>query len=151
MRVFISWSGDKSEQIAHDLSRWLPRVIQRIEPYMSSNDIEKGTRWSSEIAQQLDETDYGVVCLVPENLQAPWIQFEAGAVSKSLKKAKVSPILFGVNKADLADNPLRWFQCTDFRKEDMRKLMQDMNKAEGTEPLKSSILEGAFDKYWGDL
>ena len=91
MKVFISWSGKRSQALANMLRDWLPNVIQAIKPWMSDVDIDKGSRWSKDIALQLEESKVGIICLTPENLEAPWILFEAGALSKSLEKTYVCP------------------------------------------------------------
>src|SRR3954469_20494730 len=83
-RVFISWSGDTSRQVAEALKDWLPEVIEGIEPWLSTQDLTAGMRWGSELASQLERTDFGVICLTPDNLQAPWILFEAGALAKAV-------------------------------------------------------------------
>ncbi len=50
MKLFISWSGARSEYIAEVLREWLPNVIQAVCPWMSASDIDKGSRWSSNLA-----------------------------------------------------------------------------------------------------
>jgi hypothetical protein len=84
MRLFISWSGDLSHRIAECLFEWLPMVLQGLEPYMSSESIEKGARWSSHIGKELEEARFGLVILTKENLSSRWLHFEAGAVAKSV-------------------------------------------------------------------
>ena len=42
MKVFISWSGITSEKIGEALIDWLPKVIQRVKPYFTPEDLEKG-------------------------------------------------------------------------------------------------------------
>jgi len=150
MRIFITWSGGRSEQIAQHLHEWLQSVIQKIVPYVSTNDIEKGSRWPTEIAQNLDEIHFGIACVLPENTRAEWLQFESGALSKSLnnKEGRVAPILFGVQQEMLVNNPLSLFQCTKFSKLDMRQLMSDINKAEGGELVKPTVLDRAFEHNW---
>jgi hypothetical protein len=54
MKIFISWSGQVSKQIAADLREWLPLMNQTFVPYMSSEDIEKGTHWSASIRRELE-------------------------------------------------------------------------------------------------
>ena len=53
MKVFLGWSGDTSHKVALALHAWLPRVIQTIIPYVSSEDIAKGARWIPDIAKEL--------------------------------------------------------------------------------------------------
>ena len=81
MKVFISWSGETSKGLAEALREWLPAVIQAVNPYFSPDDVSKGSRWSSEISKELEDSAIGIICLTKENLEAPWIMFEAGALS----------------------------------------------------------------------
>ena len=63
MRVFLSWSGQQSRQVAAALRDWLPEVIQRINPWMSSEDISAGERWMNQLSSELEKTSYAVLCL----------------------------------------------------------------------------------------
>src|SRR5262245_19790474 len=85
MKVFISWSGDISKAVASALRDWLPKVIQHVKPWMSEQDIPKGTRWLGYISEQLKEVKTGIICLTPDNQQNPWILFEAGALAKTVE------------------------------------------------------------------
>ena len=71
LRVFISWSGEVSHKVAEALESWLPSVIQSVEPYMSEEDIEKGTRWSQDITRELELCNYGIICVTRTNIEAP--------------------------------------------------------------------------------
>lgn len=82
MKVFLSWSGDRSRVVADVLRNWLPSVLQAVRPYFSPEDIEKGSKWSLEISRELDASDYGILCVTTENVASPWMLFEAG---RSLK------------------------------------------------------------------
>jgi hypothetical protein len=61
MKVFISWSGPTSKAVARVLYEWLPIVLQSIKPFMSSEEIEKGARWASTIANELEDTSFGLI------------------------------------------------------------------------------------------
>jgi len=63
MKVFISWSGSLSERVAKAIHDWLPNVIQSLDVFMSSEDIEKGSRWFSDVSSELDKTDFGIAHL----------------------------------------------------------------------------------------
>src|SRR3989454_7866890 len=115
MKVFISWSGDRSRTIADVLRRWLPSVLQAVRPYFSPDDIAKGTRWSSEIAKELEASKIGIICLTGDNLSAPWLMFESGALAKNLDKSFVIPLLVGIKQSDVS-GPLAQFQLTVFEK-----------------------------------
>ena len=49
--VFISWSGDRSERVAAALHEWLPMVVGTAAPWMSKEDIEKGSRPLDELGK----------------------------------------------------------------------------------------------------
>ncbi|MGZ4829279.1 MAG: toll/interleukin-1 receptor domain-containing protein [Candidatus Angelobacter sp.] len=110
LKVFISWSGGTSKAIAEAIYCWLPQVIQSITPWMSTEDISAGTRWSAAIAGELETAHFGIICVTPDNVNAPWLQFEAGALSKTLANAFVCPYIFGLHPSELK-GPLAQFQA----------------------------------------
>jgi hypothetical protein len=149
MKVFLSWSGGLSEATAGALRDWLPSVLQSIEPYVSSADIEKGARWSIDIGQQLDETAFGILCVTAENAQSPWLNFEAGALSKSMDASRVSPFLIDLRPIDLV-GPLAQFQATVPTRDDVRRLVQSINNA-CPGPIEPARIAAAVDRWWPDL
>lgn len=87
MKVFISWSGPVSHKVAQALSDWLPSVVQQVQPLFSSEHVRKGAGWFESIGKELEATNVGILCLTKENLTAPWILYEAGALGKHQDKA----------------------------------------------------------------
>lgn len=150
MKVFISWSGDLSKKIAEEFSGWLQSVIQTVDPYFTPEDIEKGSMWSSEIARNLDESEVGVLCLTPKNLDSEWMLFEGGALTRKLGESRVCPLLFEVSSKDLP-LPLQQFQATEFNKGDIYKLLTTINEANEGTGLNEQVLEKNFEKWWPDL
>jgi hypothetical protein len=149
MRVFISWSGTASQELAKALAEWLPTVLQAVDPFMSDNDIEKGERWSDKISSELEQGQYGIICLTPENKDATWLHFEAGALSKVFKDARVAPLLFDLSPSDIR-GPLVSFQCATYRKDEVRKLLASMNTA-CPKPLATDRLEKTFEALWSEF
>ena len=150
MEVFISWSGVRSKKIAEALHDWLPKVIQAVDPFMSAVDINQGSRWSSQIGSRLQRVRFGLICLTPENLKAPWLLFEAGALSKSLDDSRVVPYLYGITLAQL-QGPLAQFQASEANKEQTFKMLKSINEASKGSGLDSARLEEAFEKWWPEL
>lgn len=150
MKVFLSWSGITSHKTAIIFRDWLPSVIQSIVPYVSSEDIDKGARWSTDIAQELEDSSFGILCVTKENFHAPWLTFEAGALSKTMEKASVSPFLFDIKRSEVS-GPILQFQSTIFEKEDIRKLISSLNRACATENLSEERLEKAFSVWYPTL
>lgn len=150
MKVFISWSEKDSRKFGEALRDWLPVVLQFVEPYFTPSDVEKGSRWNSEIAKELESSKMGIICVTRENLHSDWVLFEAGALSKSLESSRVCPILFGIKNTDLA-GPLKQFQTTEFNKNDFKKLVSAINANYGESKLKEKVLESAFEKWWPEL
>ena len=152
--VFISWSGEVSRQYAELLNRWLPRVIQAVEPFYSPDDIEKGSFWFGEVTKKLNESAIGLICLTEENKNKPWILFEAGALNKGLSTKRVCPILIDLEPKDV-NEPISKFQLTKMQKNDMYKLLKTINAELGDDKLSNDVLEDAFfitwDKFYQDF
>lgn len=145
MKVFISWSGATSRSVAEALSSWLPKVIQGVEPFVSAKDIDKGANWTVELARELDDAEFGIVCLAPDNLLSPWLNYEAGAITKSVN-SRVCPVLFEVTKEQVKP-PIAQLQMTSIDIDDFLMLMGSMNKVAGS-PLTSESLKEAVTVWW---
>jgi len=149
-KVFISWSGELSKKLAEELRGWLPSVLQFVKPYFTPEDIEKGTRWHTDIALELASSNVGILCLTKDNTESPWILFEAGALSKNLDRSNVCTILFNLDTSDFT-GPLTSFQATQFNKEDFKKLIVTINNTGNEAKLSSDTLDGVFEMWWPKL
>lgn len=152
MKVFISWSGERSRKIGEQLRDWLPTVLQSVDPYFTPEDTEKGTRWLSEISQELSASKIGIFCVTRDNINSNWLLFEAGVLSKELEKTYVCPILFGVKPVDLAP-PMRQFQATEFTKDDFKRLIDVINDrmSSGQGKLLPKVLDNSFKAFWPQI
>ncbi len=150
MDVFISWSGKRSGAAAEALRDWLPKIINALKPWLSAADIDKGARWSTEIATKLRDSKAGIICLTPSNVHAEWILFEAGALSKTIENTYVCPFLIGLEPADVKP-PLAQFQATRATKSDALKLLKTLNSALGDAALAAGHIDEVFEVWWPKL
>jgi hypothetical protein len=169
MKIFISWSGNVSRYVAENLQGWLRDVNHSLTPWVSSSDIQAGAPWSIKLARELRDTSFGVICLTRSNLAAPWLLFEAGALSKQVEglagsnsgasaenHSLVCPYLIGgLRKADLSEGPLSQFQLTDSTAEGTLFLLKSINsvlrRVEPDNAYDSGTLQRAFDTWWPKL
>ena len=116
----------------------------------SSEDIDKGARWSTDIANELSDSTFGILCVTRENINEPWLIFEAGALSKSMENAYVSPFLFDIKQSEI-DGPILQFQSTTFEKDDLKKLVTTLNKACDQDSLTEERLNKTFEVWYPTL
>ncbi|WP_238649748.1 toll/interleukin-1 receptor domain-containing protein [Paenibacillus piscarius] len=147
MKVFISWSGDKSRKVGELLDDWLQCVLQAIDPWMSSKDIDRGSLWFSEITDQLKDTSIGIICLTKANKEKPWILFEAGALAKGLSSNRVLTFLIDLVPTDIGD-PLAQFNHTYPDKAGLWQLVRTLNSSLQDKALKEKVLEKVFETYF---
>jgi TIR domain len=150
MKVFISWSGERSRAIALALHGWLPTIIQTVKPWISEEDITKGARWAAELTKELEQTSVGIICLTPENLHAPWLIFEAGALSKTQQSTYICTLLYEIEYTDF-QGPLAQFQYTRAEEDDMKRLVHDINRLQGEEAFSEKQIDTAFVRGWDDF
>jgi hypothetical protein len=151
MKVFLSWSGKRSKAVASALRDWLKLFFgPGVDPWMSQHDIAAGERWSVEVAKVLETCDFGIVCLTKENINAPWLLFEAGALSKKMAEGAVVPYLIDVEFGDVLKSPLGLFQGKKADREQTLQMVQAINdKREGRDD--DARLLSLFESLWQRL
>lgn len=145
MKIFVSWSGELSKKVAGVMDKWLPCIIQSLDVFFSPDDIEKGENWDAKLTQELASCNYGIICLTNQNVSAPWIHFEAGALAKAFD-SRVSTLLANVNPSDI-NGPLSRYQATRLEKEDFLQLIRSINKA-CESALRDEVIVPSFDAIW---
>ncbi len=150
MKVFVSWSGSVSHEVAAALKDWLPNVIQVVDVFFSTEDIAKGSTWFHELSQQIDKAAFAILCLTPENQSAPWVLFEAGALGKHFEQARVVPLLIGLGAADLK-GPLAQLNAAQVSRDEIFRLLVAVNAALGDGALSERQLRTAFEYNWPRL
>lgn len=150
MRIFASWSGQASREIAIILKEWIPNVLQDADVYVSSQDIGKGERWLNNVNSNLQDHNFGISIVTAENYVAPWILFEAGALAKSLN-GRIIPLLCGIDTISMPNHPLTQFQyAVAPGKEEVFRFIQDINQV-SDRPLHDERLKATFEKWFPDF
>ncbi len=162
MKVFISWSGKTSRGVAEALRNWLPDVLQAVEPFVSSFDINAGDRFPEILQRKLSETHFGILCLTPANHQAPWMLFEAGALAKTfeasdtnsptktLEEGRICPYLINLSPSELKQ-PLSLYQAKRADKNGTLELIKSINRHLRPGQISEAQLEKSFERWWSDL
>ena len=146
MRVFISWSGERSKGLAQAFREWLPMVLHYVDPFMSDADIDAGDRWNQVLAKELEACSYGIVCVTSENVNEPWVLFEAGALAKSLDTSKVIPVLLDLEFSDLT-GPLSHFHATKLDVGGVGDVIHSL-QASADSPLPEERANKQFEALW---
>lgn len=123
-----------------------------LQPWVSSEDIDAGKRWGSQIEGELKATKVGILCVTPTNLKEPWLLFEGGALANQVgETARVIPYLFGMTKLQLK-GPLSAFQAVEADEDGTFELLKSINKAlDDTHRRPETELKEAFDAFWPKL
>lgn len=151
MKIFLSWSDETSHAIASALGDWIPFVIQAVETYVPPADTRKGTRWSDDVLKELDQSSLGILCVVPGNVGAPWLNFEAGVLLKTLGVSNVIPLLIDVETSELDNGPFAQFPSAIFEKNDLYQILETINEKTEQGQLSGDRLRDTFDIWWPKL
>jgi len=116
---------------------------------MSEKDVDKGARGLRQVDVALNAIKVGICCLTPENLKAPWILYEAGALSKTIddETRLCTYLSAGLRYQDI-EPPLGMFQATRAEKDDTRRMVSAINTAISEEPVPESHLDEIFEAMW---
>jgi hypothetical protein len=152
MKAFMSWSGEKSHEVAIAFEEWIPCVIQAVDPWVSSKDIDRGSIWFNEILIQLKDTNFGIVFLTKDNQDKPWLLFESGALSKGLTENRICTVLVDLNVKDIdSGSPFRHVNHTSLEKRSVLALVKTINKHLDSGQVPENRLEKSFNALWEDL
>jgi hypothetical protein len=150
MKVFVSWSGDRSKAVASALKHWLPFVFQGLDVWMSEQNIQAGAKWGTELGKALGDCKLGIICLTPESLQSRWLTFEAGALSTAIDGSRVIPYRFQLRRSDISP-PLSQFQNVSADEEGTYGLVRSINDALGKPWPEEEKVRLVFQKWWSLL
>ena len=150
MEIFLSWSGEASNAVAKTLRNWIPHVFQSTRPWLSSADIDPGNRWSVELSNKLSKVDFGILCLTKENMDSPWLLFEAGAISREIQNTRVVPYLVDFEPSQL-HGPLSQFQAVTATLEGTKALVSAIAAADPANIRDAETLQNVYEMWWPNL
>lgn len=150
LKIFISWSGDLAKEVTKVLRTWLPKMFDHLDPWASEVDIDAGTRGLNEIQDRLNASAFGIIVVTAENMNKPWLNFEAGALSKSLggDPTRVVPLLVNFDDVYQLQGPISQFQAIKLNKEGMSRLCRSIATVIGLDPL---TIDSRFEWAWESL
>jgi len=154
MKVFLSWSGDASREIAELLRARLPRLLPGVEPFLSNRDIPAGKDWTRVLAAKLRESRFAIACLTPENVGDPtsgsggseWLLYEAGALTQHSSQCLCALLTGGLRPEDVP-RPLSRFQHRCFSGGDFAQLVKDIGGMLKTPPAEAELERAAADAW----
>jgi hypothetical protein len=149
MKVFISWSGERSLALAQTLHDWIPLVLHNVEPWLSETDIEAGDRWAEVAAKELADSNFGIICVTRENVGSPWVLFEAGALAKSMQGSKLIPLLLDMDIRDIT-GPLAQFQAKKIDKAGVGEVIHSINQT-ANQAVPETRAKQLFDALWPEF
>lgn len=155
--IFISWSGFHTKECAIALKCILETIVfpkneTGLECFVSDEDIAAGTDWWIKIKNELTSCNLGILCVTNENINAPWIYYEAGAMAS--REILSIPLLIGCGIDSLSGTPLQGKQCVIFKEQKkFIKMMEDVNDHLNLlpSPLVKSTAQVGFKQLKKDL
>lgn len=149
-KVFISWSGALSKEVATVMRDLLKHMFDGVDPFMSEEDIGAGERGLAKISDELADTSFGIVVVTQANQQSQWLNFEAGALSKNLhNNARVAPLLVDFELKSDATGPLAQFQANLLNRDGVEEILIAIAGVVG-QPSPNTVRD-RFNLAWCDV
>ncbi|MBS0592960.1 MAG: toll/interleukin-1 receptor domain-containing protein [Proteobacteria bacterium] len=146
MRAFICWSGSRSRQLAERLSSWLPGVCGGGLSCGISTQFDAGEQWFAQLLRELDGANVAVICLTPENLESPWLHFEAGLALRTGTE-RVLPYFLGPVVPDIK-GPLNPSQASPASADGTWRLVQALGRIVQAD---EAQMRPRFEERWPEL
>ncbi|WP_157932058.1 hypothetical protein [Mycobacteroides abscessus] len=146
-RVFISWSGARSREIAMIWKSLIEDTFDSVDAFVSHGDISPGERGLAAIKEQLDGTSVGIPVVTRDNVGAAWINFESGALSKEVPDAtvRVMPCLVDYEDASELTGPLTQFQAKLLNRDGVEAILATIAEANSVGWARK---KSGFDARW---
>jgi hypothetical protein len=133
-KVFISWSGQLSKDVATVWRNLVKETFDSVEPFMSEENIGAGERGLAKIAKELAGTSFGIIVVTQENQNSPWLNYEAGALSKDVddETVRVAPSLVDFERKTDVTGPIGQFQASLLNREGVEYISSKLRRSSGS-------------------
>jgi len=149
IRLFLSWSGNRSKELASIFKKYITDLFPDSDIYYSGDEIRGGEKWRTNIESGLNNRNFSIIFLTESNLQSKWIYFEAGALSKSLPTTKIQPFLYGLKVGSISE-PLSSYQARELDRNSILQTLYDINSL-NIHPVSQDILDRNFNRLWSEM
>lgn len=151
-KIFLSWSKNQSKEYALIFNRELKILFPTpgFEIFMSDEDISMGSLGITTILDNLSSSEFGIFFITEENQGEPWLNFEAGALSKGITENRVIPIGFDGIEIGFLNTPLKNFQGFTFEEEKFKASMKQINAASDA-PLANASFDVLLASCWNNI
>ena len=148
-KIFISWSGDISKEIALALKNTIEGSSlgeAGLKCFVSDKDIASGADWWEKVKSELGTCKMGIACITKENSMSPWIHYESGAMVAH--ELLVIPLLFECKPRVLNKTPLASNQTIIFEETKFIKMFNDINNIFNLCKLSKTDFDQIAKKYY---
>ena len=104
---------------------------------------------ANEVANELDKTSFGIICITREKYKLCMILFEAGALAKSMQNGRVVPLLLDIEFKDIS-GPLSQFQAKKVDSAGLKDVIDSINAC-SEQKLPEGRLTTQFNALWPAL
>ncbi|MCR9270241.1 MAG: toll/interleukin-1 receptor domain-containing protein [Hyphomonadaceae bacterium] len=150
MSVFISWSGEKSREVARAFHVLLRFSLSTERVNLSEEFIRQGKVWFDELTKAIADSTFCVVIATPDSFKSPWVQFEAGAIWRTSQENSVSALLVHLNVDDIRETPLSSFQNTQCDANNVLSLVKKIKQALSID-VGDDVIERNFVGAWREF
>lgn len=151
MRLFISWSGEQTRELANAVQAFFELAFaSHVQTFLSDADIAPGERFLAVINENLGGADIGVILITRQNMNNPWLLFEAGALAGKSERGSVVPLLVDLERAELRP-PLSQFQNVLAASRESVLHMCERIRAEASDVPANNAYEVLLEAAWPPL
>lgn len=150
MKVFVSWSKN-SREVGSAVAAAVREIFDPVVETFISQEIQAGSRGLEAIDAELNDTDFGIICLTRSNQTEQWINYEAGALSRQVadKRKRMGVFLVDFGGVDEVNSPMNIFQCKMATFDGLTELMNSLNDLGPN--LKEGTLGKRIASAWPDV